>query len=116
MTNPEFIRPVLGSTTPDPGKPRVRVRAIPQDVLVQASRRLGIMSLVGLALWVLGALFYHLSLLTIPDRSAHWLDLTFSDAACAVAMLSSLGLFYYTRRENRNPQFILDMGLAYMVM
>jgi hypothetical protein len=116
MSNPKFIGPVLGSTTPDPGESRFRVRSLPQDLLVQASRRLGILSLVASLLWLLGTLFYHLALLTLPETGVRWFEFTFSDGVCVVAMVGSLGLYRYTRGENRDPRFVLDVGLAYMVL
>src|SRR3954471_12420932 len=44
------------------------------------------------------------------------LRLTVDDAISPVSVLASLLLFAYTRRANRNPQRILDLGLAYMVL
>ena len=38
------------------------------------------------------------------------------DAIAAVSVLASLLLFAYTRTANRDPQRILDLGLAYMVL
>jgi serine/threonine-protein kinase len=38
------------------------------------------------------------------------------DVIAAVAVLASLLLFAYTRTANRDPQRVLDLGLAYMVL
>jgi len=113
---PEFIGPALGSTTQDPGKSRFATRPLPHDILIQASRRLGVLSLVGAALWLAGTVFYHLALIVIPNPGRAWYSATFSDAVCVFAMLSSLALYQYSRGKNRDPQRILDIGLIHLVL
>jgi serine/threonine-protein kinase len=73
------------------------------------------MSLVAAGLWVAGTI---LSWLATPSMHAgsNGAGLTIGDAIAAVGVLASLLLFAYTRRANRNPQRILDLGLAYMVL
>ena len=61
MTNPQLIRPILGSTPAHPSQPR----AIPSDLLREASQRLGVMALLGAALWTIGTTSYHLALRAI---------------------------------------------------
>jgi serine/threonine-protein kinase len=37
------------------------------------------------------------------------------DAIAGASVLASLALFFYTRKHDRDPRFMLDLGLAYMV-
>jgi serine/threonine-protein kinase len=46
---------------------------------------------------------------------AEWRRLTGPDAIAALSVLFSLLLFSYTRRGDRDPESILNLGLAYMV-
>ena len=107
MATPRRIGPPLAKSTP-PELSRPRERRLPSDLLQQASARLGILSLLGGALWVLGPLLAHLgSHVPFPQVL---------DFVAAVSVVASAVLFVYTRRRRRDPQFILDLGLAYMVL
>jgi eukaryotic-like serine/threonine-protein kinase len=90
--------------------------ALPDDLLREASRRLGIMALVGAALWALGTGLDHLAVRTMShgDPSIH--DSWVTDAIAVTSALISLALFFYTRQKERNPRFILDLGLGYMIV
>jgi tRNA A-37 threonylcarbamoyl transferase component Bud32 len=46
---------------------------------------------------------------------ADWLELGFPDVVAIVAVVVSLLLFAYTRRSKRDPRFILDLGLGYLI-
>ena len=73
------------------------------------------MSLVGAGLWTLGSVFGHLAEGYISHGDPRWLRLGVPDAVAAACVLVSLLLFAYTRRGDRNPRSILDLGLGYMV-
>jgi eukaryotic-like serine/threonine-protein kinase len=92
-----------------------RRRALPADLLRDASRRLGIMSLVGCGLWTVGSAFGHLAARSMSHGDSQWLHLGGPDAVAALSVLVSLLLFSYTRRGDRDPRSVLDLGLAYMV-
>ncbi len=115
MTRPRRIAPPPKSTPADLTQGRSRP-ALPQDLLREASRRLGIMCLLAGALWVLGTVLYHVVDRVIGESDARWLAFQPSDGIAAVSVLASLALFVYTRRSTREPQFILDLGLVYMVV
>jgi serine/threonine-protein kinase len=68
------------------------------------------MSLVAAALWTLGPVFYHFA---VPEFGP---GLRPTDGIAAVSALLSLALFVYTRREENDPRFVLDLGLVYMVV
>ncbi len=73
------------------------------------------MSLVGAGLWVLGTALGRLAMRSMQG-DAPGPGMTLGDAIAAVSVLASLLLFAYTRMANRDPQRILDLGLAYMVL
>ncbi len=70
------------------------------------------MSLLGAALWSIGTILYHLAMAAQEPAWASWQS---SDYIAGTSALASLGLYWYTRRPNRDPHFILDLGLAHLV-
>jgi serine/threonine-protein kinase len=58
--------------------------------------------------------FGHLAYRAITP-GADWMRLAFPDAVAAAAVVLSLVLFAYTRRSKRDPRFILDLGLGYLI-
>jgi hypothetical protein len=113
---PKLIRPPTEATPVDAAAARRRQRALPDDFLRQASARLGIMSLVAAGLWVVGTIMGRLAMRSMQGDQSIGIGLTMGDAIAAVSVLASLLLFAYTRIANRDPQRILDLGLAYMVL
>ena len=95
---------------------RGHVRALPYDLLREAARRLGVMSLLAAALWVLTTVLDHLAIRATSPGDPRWMQPSTSDAIAGASALVSLALFSYTRRDNRDPRFILDLGLVYMVL
>ena len=91
-------------------------RPLPEDLLRDASRRLGIMALVGAVLWVLGVTFGHLASWVLEpggvSATSGWNAI---DIIAATAVVVSLALFFFTRRPNLDPRFILNLGLGYLV-
>ncbi|HEU4893966.1 MAG TPA: serine/threonine-protein kinase [Vicinamibacterales bacterium] len=114
MPDPHLIGPVPATSarTPAPGRRR---RPLPPDLLRDASRRLQIMSLVACGLWILGSALGHLALRSMSPGDPEWRRLTAGDGIAASSVLVSLLLFVYTRRGDRDPRNILNLGLAYMV-
>jgi serine/threonine protein kinase len=111
-----LIGPQAGSTPTDLRVTRGRVRELPDDVLRDASRRLGIMSLIVGVLWLLGTVFGHLAARAMmPPGDPRWMRLDMTDAIAVISIVASLGLFAYTRRSRRSPKSILDLGLIYLV-
>src|SRR3954469_1425809 len=112
---PKLIRPPTEATPVDAAAAR-RPRPLPDDFLGEASARLGIMSLVAAGLWVVGTIMGRLALRSMQDDQSIGIGLALGDGIAAVSVLASLLLFAYTRIANRDPQRILDLGLAYMVL
>ena len=115
MTDPQLIGPVDSSTSVEPGIPRDRVRPLPYDLLKEASRRLEIMALLAAMLWVFGTVGDRIALLALTHGNRIWLHGQTTDIIAAISVLASLALFFYIRKGDRDPRFILDLGLVYMV-
>ena len=117
MAEPYLILPPPGSTPAELRSSGGHHRALPPDLLRQASQRLGIMALLAAVLWVIGTGTGHLALrLMVPPGDPRWKTLGATDAIAAASAAASLLLFAYTRRSRRSPQFILDLGLCHMVL
>ena len=116
MSKPRLIGPVRAGT-PTALRLTSGARTLPYDLLREASHRLGVISLIGAALWVLGTVLYHLLAMRAfaPPGDTSWIQPLPSDTINAVAVIVSVALFVYARKANRDPQFILDLGLVYMV-
>jgi serine/threonine-protein kinase len=112
---PKLIRPPTDPTPAEAAAARGRPRALPDDFLREASARLGIMSLVAAGLWVLGTILGRLAMRSMQGAEIG-LGPTIGDGIAAVSVLASLLVFAYTRTANRDPQRILDIGLAYMIL
>ncbi|MGE5836447.1 MAG: serine/threonine-protein kinase, partial [Acidobacteriota bacterium] len=112
---PRRIAPPPRSTSAELTLGRARP-GLPEDLLREASRRLGIMSLLAAAMWLLATVLYHIVDRIVGQADARWTGLQPSDAIAGTSVLVSLALFVYTRRSDRDPQFILNLGLVYMVL
>ena len=120
MATPHIVGPTLSRPAAPPpstggGFWRRPRRALPVDLLRDASRRLGVMSLVAAITYVVAMGAGHLAYHFMRPGDPRWLRFHASDGIGLVAALVSVGLFLYTRRPRENPQFILNLGLAYMV-
>lgn len=119
MAIPHLIGPTLSPPTPSTSRPRPGFWApacsLPPDLLRDASRRLGVMSLLAAIMWVVAPFAAHLAFGATNPGDPRWVEFHESDLFCLVAALVSLALFLYTRRPREDPQFILDLGLVYMV-
>ena len=115
MADPHLIGPVARPTPAKGAGTRGHQRALPVDLLRDASRRLAIMALVAGALWILGSVLGHLADRSMRGGSPEWPLLGVGDAIAAISVLTSVLLFFYARQRDRDPRRILDLGLAYMV-
>ncbi len=115
MSNPHLIGPLPISTPADLRRSRGRIRELPDDLLKAASRRLGVMSLLFAVLWTVGVVAGHLAEHAIHPNSQRWLQFDIGDGISVASVIVSLGLFAYSRRGERDPRFMLDLGLWYMV-
>jgi tRNA A-37 threonylcarbamoyl transferase component Bud32 len=116
MANPLFIERVPDSTPAALATAPGRLRALPDDLLREASRRLGIMSLLGGGLWMIATVLDHVAMSAMGLENSRWNQFVATDAIAAASVIISLALFFYTRRDHQHPRFILDLGLVYMVL
>ncbi|HYR86508.1 MAG TPA: serine/threonine-protein kinase [Terriglobia bacterium] len=115
MPNLQFIGPAPASTPAESARSGRHVRALPYDLLQAAARRLGILSLLAAVLWVLATVLYQLAIHSTSAGDPRSMQPPMTNAISGTSALVSLALFFYSRRQNRDPRFILDLGLVYMV-
>jgi hypothetical protein len=115
MSKPDQICPIAPAPASKTTSTRAHRRPIPDDLLRDASRRLGIMSLVAGGLWIVASVLAHYTVRWVTLADPQWYRLDGGDAIAAVCVVVSLLLFTYTRQEGRNPRRIMDLGLAYML-
>lgn len=110
----QLIGPRPISTPADLRTSRDGARALPEDLLRAASLRLGVMSVLFAVLWLLATLMGLIAdYVLFPDNKALLLP-DLRDAIAIISIVVSLALYRYTRRPNRNPQVVLDLGLWYL--
>ena len=115
-SDPHLIGPPPASSTPAGLKrSRKHRKELPDDLLRAASVRLGIMSLLFAVLWIAGTVFGHLAEHALHPGSSRWMQLDIGDGIVIASVVLSLALFAYTRTGERNPRFVLDLGLMYMI-
>jgi serine/threonine-protein kinase len=90
-------------------------RDFPPDLLRQASRRLEILALVGASLWILGPAFGHLALALGEPSDPRWADFGAIDRIASIGVTISLAVFVFTRSRERDPRFVMDLALVYMI-
>jgi hypothetical protein len=73
------------------------------------------MSLLAAVLWIVATVLYHIVDRIVGQSDASWMAWQPSDAISVACVAVSLALFFYSRRSSRDPQFILNLGLGYMV-
>ena len=115
MGNHRLIAPPPVSTPANLARSLGRSRGLPDDLLKAASLRLGVMSLLFAVLWVVGLMAGHLAAYAIYPNSQVWRTIDITDWIGLASAILSLALFVYTRRGERDPRFILDLGLWFLV-
>jgi len=113
MSQPRLIGPEKGTTPGDLRSSRGYRRRLPDDLLENASRRLAVISMTSAILWVVGTLLFHWA---TAQSDPEWRSWQSSDGIVVAGTAVSLAMFVYARRSQREPQFILDLGLLYLVL
>jgi serine/threonine-protein kinase len=67
-------------------------------------------------LWVVGTVLGHLAAHALNPGNPRWFLPDVGDGIAAIAVIVSLALFAYTRNSSREPRFVLDLGLWYMIL
>ena len=111
----EGVTPAPDLKLPPPSVSQDPRRPLPEDLLRDGSRRLGIMALVGAGLWVLGVAFGHIASWALEPPGSPTIGWNAIDVIGASAVAVSLALFFFTRRPDLDPRLILNLGLGYLV-
>jgi serine/threonine-protein kinase len=115
MAAGKIIGPRPISTPAELTRSRGRTRELPEDLLRAATQRLGVMSALFAVLWVLGVALGHVAGHVLNPGNGRWFLPDVGDAIAAAAVIVSLALFAYVRDSTRDPRFVLDLGLWYMI-
>ena len=91
-------------------------RRIPADLLRQASKRLQILALIGATLWALGPALGHLAVHLTSPENPRWAQFGATDAIAVIQVVIGLSLYGYLRSRERDPAFILNLALLFMVV
>src|SRR6266513_6377570 len=116
MSFAKLVGPAPVSTPSELARSKGHGREIPDDLLREASLRLGILSLLGAVLWTVGTIAGHIASGVLLRDNASWAKFETTDSIAVVMVIVSLGLFAYTRRSKRSPAVILEIGLGYLVL
>jgi serine/threonine-protein kinase len=73
------------------------------------------MSLLFAVLWVVGLTAGHLAARALYPNSQIWKHIDITDEIGVASAILSVALFVYTRRGERDPRFILDLGLWFLI-
>src|SRR5512144_2246911 len=93
-----------------------RPRRLPVDLLRQAWKRLQILALIAATLWILGPALGHLALHLAEPQNPQWTSFRVLDGIALFAFLTSIALYYYVGHTKRDPAFVLDLSLVYLVI
>ena len=90
-------------------------RMLPDDLLRQASKRLGVACLVAMGLWVINIVIFRLvepvfGWMSGADRRVPGWSL---ELVALVLVAISVALFVYSRRPDSRPAVLLNLGLVY---
>lgn len=118
---PPDSQPIAALVLDSTGQETGRRTALPEDLLREAARRLGIVCLAIAGLWAAEFALVHL-IDPLPGtleasqlaRHAEWVPVF--DLVAGTTFLLSLALYWYTRRSRQSPQFLLDLALGYEVL
>ena len=116
MAHQQLIGPSPTSTPSSLLRTGKRGIDIPEDLLREASLRLGILSLLGAVLWTVGTIAGHIADNVLIRPNVRWATFESTDAIAVVMVIVSLALFAYTRRSKQDPSIILEIGLVYLVI
>ena len=115
MSKPRLIGPLLRGASPATSTGAGAPRRIPDDLLRQVSRRLEVMSLIAASLWCLGPALGHLARarLSSDPSAGRW---EFPDTIAVGSVVASLGMYWWLRRREHDPERVINIGLVYMVL
>ena len=71
---------------------------------------------MGAGLWVLGPALGHLALHLAEPQNPEWMTFRVLDGIAVFAFVTSIALYYYVGHTTRDPAFVLDLSLVYLVL
>jgi serine/threonine-protein kinase len=93
---------------------RTHKRAIPSDLLREASQRLALVCLIGGMLWIVASILWHLTWEPLHPGQK-WPGIKAPEWFSYASGLVSFALWIYIRKNNRRPEFYLNLGLGHMI-
>ena len=88
---------------------------MPEDILHESKKRLGVIAFLGSILWLSGTILFHLAERAIDPTNPVWLQFRFPDWVAVLNIGISLGFCGWIRRSTRPPAELLKAGLWYQV-
>ncbi|HWA16498.1 MAG TPA: hypothetical protein VG817_08695, partial [Gemmatimonadales bacterium] len=93
-----------------------RYREIPADLLEEAAKRVSIIALTGMVLWIVGWALDHVAMHALYPNEPGWYRLYGPDAVVGIAIAASIGLYIFSRTRTVTPPVMLNLGLAYLII
>ena len=106
-----LIGPALQSTPADTGAPVSGPREMPEDILHESKKRLGVIAFLGSILWLTGSILFHLAERAIDPTNPVWMQFRFPDWVAVLNIGVSLGFCAWIRRSTKPPAELLKAGL-----
>ncbi len=116
MPTPKLIGHLTRDTSTELKSISGRIRKLPDDLLRQASRRVEIMALVAAGLWTFAPALGHLAIYLTDRGDQRWARFNVVDGIATGCISISLAVYAYLRTGRRNPAFVMDLALGYMVV
>src|SRR5687768_17254781 len=115
MQTPKLIGRLARDASTDLRTTPGRARQLPDDLLRQATHRVEIMALVAAALWTLAPALGHLALYFTEPGVARWARFNILAGIAAGGVVVSLAVYLFLRCRPRDPAFVMDLALGYVV-
>lgn len=117
MSDPKLIAPRHRST---PGWHkrlfRHHAQALPDDLLRDASRRLQVLALLAIVLWLVGTVLYRLDLHVQDPASDRWISWKGEDYFSIFGILLAGAFYLFSRKPDRDPKLVINLGLVFLVL
>ena len=91
-------------------------RALPEDLLRQASRRFRLICLIGIALWAVNLFIFRIVAPALGWMGRDEIDAGKIDIVVAILIAISALLYFLSRTREKDPRRLLNVGLGYQVV
>jgi serine/threonine-protein kinase len=93
-----------------------RARALPDDLLRDASHRLQVIALLFIVLWIVGTVLYRLDLHLQDPAGDRWISWQGDDNFTIAGVLVAVAFWLFSRKPDRDPKLVIDLGLVFLVL